>query len=269
MMISFTKLLSIDTDIFDSKKIKFVRHKDSRHEYRELIKDRDELLKYQAEQSKNVFKDCEYIFSFFGLESSKALFIGVFKVGEIKSANNKFYYELTEVDGFDDYKDRVVINWGKAAISWHQWANENDKEVVEILPKGYLGNFPGLLNFALDFNELRMLSENTEANKDWFYNLSSVNGIYLILDKKTGEQYVGSAYGKNGIWQRWSEYARNGHGGNKLLRELCESDANYHKNFRFTVLQTLPSNLSDNEVIAHETLYKEKLGTRAFGLNAN
>ncbi|MGY3861083.1 GIY-YIG nuclease family protein [Aeromonas lacus] len=268
-MISFLNLLSIESNNFNPKRIKFVRHKDNRHEYRELIKDRDELLKYQAEQSKNVFKDCDYIFSFFGLESTKSLFIGIFKVNSVKEVNNRFYYDLTEIDGVSDYKDRVVIEWGDAAISWHQWVFENDKEVVEILPKGYLGNFPGLLNFVLDFNELKILSENTEANRDWFYHLSSVNGIYLILDKKTGNQYVGSAYGKNGIWQRWSAYARNGHGGNKSLMQLCDNDDKYCKNFQFTVLQTLPSNLSSTEVIGYEALYKKKLGTRVFGLNDN
>jgi len=89
------------------------------------------------------------------------------------------------------------------------------------------------------------------------------------LDKITGNQYIGSAYGKDGIWQRWSEYSKTGHGGNELLKELCLIDTQYYKNFQFTILQSLPSNLSNKDVIAVESLYKKKLGTKVFGLNKN
>lgn len=59
-MISFCELFSLKSDILNKYRVKLVRHKDSRKEYRDLIKDRNELLKYQAHQSKNVFKDCDY-----------------------------------------------------------------------------------------------------------------------------------------------------------------------------------------------------------------
>lgn len=268
-MFSFSDLFSSKSDILEKYKVKFVRHKDSRKEYRDLLKDRDELLKYQAYQSKNVFKDCDYIVSFFGQDRSKSLFIGVFKVNGWIEKDAGFQYDFIEVSGFEDFKDRVVIDWGKATISWHQWASDNDKEILEILPKGYLGYFPGLLNFILDFSELRMLYGNLDANREWYNHLSSINGIYLILDEKEGKQYIGSAYGKEGLWQRWGEYAQTGHGGNKLLKELCNDDPLYAKNFKFTVLQSLPSNVSSKDVIDLESLYKQKLGTRLFGLNAN
>lgn len=270
-MISFLDFMSLKTDIFKKYKVKLVRHKDSRKEYRELIKDRDELLKYQMSQSKDVFKGCDYICSFFGLDGSKSLFIGMFKVNGVEQLKTKkFLYDLEEVDGFNDLKDRLVIDWGKATISWHQWADsDKDKEVVELMPEGFLGEFPGTLDFILSHSELKKLNSNLDANKKWFHHLSSINGIYLILDKKTGKQYIGSAYGKNGIWQRWSEYAKTGHGGNELLKKLCGSEEYYYRNFHFSVLQTLPSNLTTSEVVSFENLYKEKLGSRAFGLNMN
>ncbi|WP_060989545.1 GIY-YIG nuclease family protein [Photobacterium leiognathi] len=268
-MIGLNELLSLKSDMLAKYKVKYVRHKDSRKEYRELIKDREELLKYQAHQSKNVFKDCDYIISFFGLDGSKSLFIGAFKVNGWYENTGEFHYDLKEIDIFDDFKDRLVVDWGKATLSWHQWVNDNDKEVVEMLPKGYLGEFPGLLNFILDFDELKQLNNNIDANKEWYHHLSSVNGVYLILDEKAGKQYIGSAYGKDGLWQRWSEYVRSGHGGNKLLKECFVNDANYGRNFKFTILQSLPSNTTNKEVINIENLYKKKLGTRLFGLNDN
>ncbi len=268
-MLTFKEVLSLKTDILDKYKVKLVRHKDNRKQYRELIKDRDELLKYQADQLNNVFGECDYIASFVGIEQSRAIFIGMFKVDDIEKYPNGYKYVLNEVDGFDDFKERLVINWGEGAINWHQWADSNPKNIVELLPKGYLGEFPGLLDFTLDYTELKKLGENRSANREWYLQLSSINGIYLILDKVTGNQYIGSAYGKEGVWQRWSEYSKTGHGGNELLKELCLIDNQYYKNFQFTILQSLPSNLSNKDVIAVENLYKKKLGTKVFGLNKN
>jgi len=54
-----------------------------------------------------------------------------------------------------------------------------------------------------------------------------------------------------------------------MLKELCSKDRSYYKNFKFSILQTLPSNSTANEVITIENLYKRKLGTKAFGLNMN
>ena len=62
-MITIQEILNIKTDLFRYSKVKLVRHKDNRAEYRELIKDRNELLNYQKEQSKHIFKDCDYILS--------------------------------------------------------------------------------------------------------------------------------------------------------------------------------------------------------------
>jgi hypothetical protein len=68
---------------------------------------------------------------------------------------------------------------------------------------------------------------------------------------------------------RWKAYASSGHGGNLLLQELLGVNANHAKHFTFTLLRTLPRTLTREEVFAYETLYKEKLGSRAHGLNAN
>ena len=268
-MLTIQELIRLKTDKLDKAKVKLIRHKDSRLEYREVIKDKEALLEYQKEQGKEVFKDTDYIISFIGQESTKSLLFGIFKVGSVHKKNGKYYYDLSEVSIYNELIDRVVIDWGNAAIKWDQWYDKNPKEILEILPKGYLGEFPGLTNFVLDFQELKKLTDNPDANRDWKNHLSSINGIYMILDTKTGNQYIGSAYGKQGIWQRWSDYSKTKHGGNKTLIELCKSDNNYHKHFQYTVLQSLPSNLSNKEVIKIENLYKEKFGTRAHGLNEN
>lgn len=115
---------------------------------------------------------------------------------------------------------------------------------------------------------MKYLFAHEEAHRDWKAALSAVGGVYLLLAEKTGRQYVGSAYGTMGIWGRWHHYAKSGHGGNVKLRKLMKKDAEYPSGFRFSVLQILPRTMGKNKVLEREMLYKEKLGTRATGLNS-
>lgn len=94
-------------------------------------------------------------------------------------------------------------------------------------------------------------------------------GCLFELAQRSGDLYVGSAYGESGIWGRWRNYAISGDGGNVLLRELIRSDSAYPEQFRFSVLQILPKTWTRDEILKRETLYKHKLGTRATGLNSN
>jgi len=75
--------------------------------------------------------------------------------------------------------------------------------------------------------------------------------------------------GGAGIWGRWEQYAKTGHGHNQQLVDLLAKHAGHAKHFRFSILRTLSKTLTRKEVIGMEALYKKKLGTRAFGLNSN
>jgi hypothetical protein len=262
-------------------KVKLVRHQDKRYDVSEIYRT-GHLETYQSYQAKPIF-ECDYIVAFIGLEGSLARFVGVYQVLGRRASRDvpvppefpypdfakedDVYYELRAVPGFEDLKDRIVIEWGKAALAWHQWLSE--KEVVEVLPKGYVTDFPGYLDFILTFQELSEIIENPSANREWHRMLSGVAGVYLIVDSRTGMQYVGSAYGQEGILGRWKHYVKTVHGDNQKLKEILSLDRNAANHFRFSVLQTLPRTLTKNEVIEYEILYKKKLGSRAFGLNSN
>ena len=276
-LLTFKNIMGLisNNPLIKSSKIKFVRHKGGDKEYLDIIKDllgnKNKLENYQKIQDKPIFNDCEYIISFIGQEGTKALFWNVFKVlGVEKKSDTLYEYQFEEVTGFEELSYRVVIDWGKGTLAWHQHYATTDKQILEIYPQGYLGSFPGYDQLLLTHSELTLLVSNPDANKDWKHALSAVNGIYLIVDKNTSDekQYIGSAYGVDGIWGRWSQYAKNGHGDNVTLVELCKQD-DYQKNFTFTILKTLPKNLTNKEVIQVENLYKEKLGSRVHGLNAN
>ena len=276
-IVELLALRGLDT----SAKIKLVRHQDKRYDVKELYRN-GHLDTYQSYQGGPIF-ECDYVVSFIGLENRRARLVGVYEVRGRKPAreapvpsgfphpemvgDGDVFYGLGPVRGFDDLKDRLVIDWGRSALAWHQWLRP--KEVVEILPKGYVTHFPGYLDFVLTFDELVSIISNPAANREWHRMLSAVAGVYLIVDSMTGLQYVGSAYGKNGILGRWAVYARRPDGGNKMLEDLLSGDSSYARHFRFTVLRTLPLAMTKNEVLAFEVLYKNKLGTRAFGLNSN
>lgn len=262
-------------------RIKLIRHQDARYDMGELLR-AGQFEIYQRFQSRPVF-ECDYIVSFIGHSRSQARLVGVYRVIRKHPPATKslppdfiypdmdvaksYFYDLEKEPGYEDLENRVVIEWGASPRAWHQWLSQ--REVVEILPKGYVKEFPGYLDFVLTYDELVSIVKNPSANRDWHRMLSAVAGVYLIADASTGKQYVGSAYGEAGILGRWCAYANKPHGGNRQLKELLAHNVAHAKNFTFTVLRTLPKTLTRNEVIAYEVLYKRKLGTRAFGLNSN
>lgn len=270
-----------------SQKIKLVRHQDPQYDIQYLY--RSKMFDfYQSVQTNDVFGNCEYILSFLGQEQTKALYIGAYKVIEksmfdkqINQVPDKYpymeildkplnYYHLERISLLDDLIDRLVIDWGNATRSWYQWlSNDKPKSVVEVLPTGYIRDFPGFDDVLLTFDELNTIISNPDSNRIWHTMLSSVAGVYLITDLLDGNQYIGSASGKNGILGRWKNYTESFHGGNKKLISLLQREPNRYKWFQYSILRTLPKSLTNTEVITYEQKYKQKLGTRAFGLNAN
>lgn len=266
-MITIQELL-FNRGLDKSSKIKLVRHKDNRLDLYSLYKsNKPEFLNYQNSQSKDVFNGVDYIVSFIGEESIMARFIGVYKItNRQKVADNHFEYLMEEAIGFEDLKERVIIKW-RNAISWHQWI-ANNMEVIQIHPGLHYKQFTDYSDFILDFYELKEIVQNQYS--DWKRMLSITKGVYLISDTKTGKLYVGSAYGEDGIWGRWSKYvSTNGHGDNKTLKELIGFDLNHAENFQFSILMLLPRTVTADEAIKKERLFKNKLGTNSFGLNNN
>lgn len=143
-------------------------------------------------------------------------------------------------------------------------------QVTEVLREPYSGQaFPGYENIDLAFAELETLVRNDRP--DWKAALENAKGVYLITDtsSRTPRQYVGSAYGEDGIWSRWRNYVETGHGGNAELKDLVEDLDYCRASFRFALLEYLPSRAEDDAVIARETYWKQVLMTREYGLNRN
>jgi hypothetical protein len=259
-------------------RVKMVRHKDVRFDlYNMYRNDKSSFLRYQSQQGRDVFGGVDFIVAFIGEEGTRSRFIGVFKVIggrrlpvkqlSVDGGQFQFQYELEDVSGFDDLKERVIIDWGKAAIKWEQLIT-NIKEVVEIQPGLNYRRFIDYFDFILGFDELQEIAQNQYP--DWRKMLSATKGVYLINDSKSGKLYVGSAYGEDGIWGRWMSYvSTGGHGGNKSLKDLVQRNSDYANNFKFSILMLLPSTITASEAIQKEKLFKNKLGAISSGLNNN
>lgn len=276
-MITIQELL-YNRGLSSDARVKMVRHKDVRFDlYNMYRNDKSSFLRYQSQQGRDVFGGVDFIVSFIGEEGTRSRFIGVFKVIggrrlpvkqlSVDGGQFQFQYELADVSGFDDLKERVIIDWGKAAIKWEQLIT-NIKEVVEIQPGLNYRRFTDYFDFILGFDELQEIARNHYP--DWRKMLSATKGVYLINDSKSGKLYVGSAYGEDGIWGRWMSYvSTGGHGGNKSLKDLVQRNSDYANNFKFSILMLLPSTITAAEAIQKEKLFKNKLGAISSGLNNN
>lgn len=162
---------------------------------------------------------------------------------------------MTELDG---YSGRLVVDWGGGERAWVQYADRRDKDILELRRSVEEPRFPGIGEFHCGLHEVESLPES------WLELLRAGRGIYLLVHRVTGAQYVGSATGAGGFIGRWRAYA-DGHGGNLALRELGHSADNYEA----WILETAGSGASVEDIYAMESLWKNKLGSRAQGLNRN
>lgn len=167
-------------------------------------------------------------------------------------------YDLTWCPACSVYVERILIDWGPGTRTWSQWAHRRNKLILELRLDAREVPFPGFGGFRERISSLEGLPQS------WRAALGSARGVYLLVTED-GQQYVGSAYGVDGFMGRWRQYAANGHGGNQELRGLAIDQRDYE----VSILETASPEMSAADIIAREGAWKEKLGARAHGLNAN
>ena len=273
-------------DKADVERIRLIRHKDSRKEkniggkiyenslYDIYLYENDAFMTYQSEQLVKKFKNVDYIVSFIGEESTSSRFVGVYKNNGILQmlpdykGESLARFDIQEISGFELLKERVIIDWNNPV----QWLQHYNAMPVIRIDRGLMeNNLPVFVRYEdvmLNYTQLKTIINSN--NPEWKSRLESCNCIYLILDKSNGKQYVGSTYNTKGIWGRWSEYAKTGHGDDVELKKCIGSDPKYaEKNFQWCILETLPIKILPEQAIERESLYKRKLGTRMYGYSKN
>lgn len=187
--------------------------------------------------------------------------------------NNGINYEGVELEDYQPYFGRVIVKYRKSHQTQVVYANTiiNELEVEQILPSVFDGiDFPGYDKVRLSYEQLSTIIHRNK--RDWVAALENQKAVYLITDRCSGKHYVGSAYGENGmLLQRWTNYVNDGHGGNKLLREVVEEFGIQYveQNFQYAILENYNARTDKQIILGRESWWKETLGTRAFGLNAN
>ena len=180
-------------------------------------------------------------------------------------------YDLREDMKCSALNGRMVVAFQRPSrqsyLLGEKWADSI--LLSHILPEKYaVPDFPGFKDVHLTRAKLDLIvKENIES---WRSALSSVAGVYLISDSKSGKLYVGSAYGEGGIWARWCSYSATGHGGNVELKKLLRGKGPERAaEFSYSVLEIADIRTSKEQILAREAHWKDALLTREHGLNAN
>lgn len=276
-MLTFNQLLHVGG--LDPADVRLVRHRDpDREKHRVMAKAAvngdprfHEYQDYQrTEQVIDAFRAAKHLAAFVVEPGTKqTLFVGIWnRLGErARPSADPFgsllgpshvAFETKLRPEFDDYRGRLVIDWGDGTRAWVQRADKQDKRLVELRRVREEPRFPGFTMFRQSLVEIDGLPVS------WAEVLKNARGIYLLVHRDSGEQYVGSAYGEGGFYARWRSYA-DGHGGNVAMKELGAPAEAYDA----TILEVVGTDATADDIFARETLWKVKLGTRAKGLNRN
>ena len=266
-----------------------IRHALSQAEFEQCYKldknngNKELVFAYNCNQDVGFSDGMDYWAVFISDKGATCKFYGLYHVGgwvpdtpDLKPAQypenspsfkgNRAFYMLERDRRFEQYENRLVIDWGKSARTWYQ-KGTNEKEIIGIQSSKAFSNYDDII---LDFCDLEDYVSDPMLHREWYDALSAVYAIYLIVDKKSGKQYVGSAYNeKEGLWGRWAYYVKTKHGGNKLMEALLAEDAERYKHFQFSILQILPKSIKAERVVQIENRFKKKLLSQEFGLNGN
>lgn len=227
----------------------------------------------QSQQSQKNF-ECDSVISLINLSNSRRwLYVGTYRVNGVRDATgwNGFIYKLTRIPGLDHLDGRAIIDFPKTfRASYLIGEKHRDALIVSAIreEKLSIADFPGFNRVRLSYEMLASIVR--QDNPSWRAALANIAGVYVIVDTKSGLQYVGSAYGGVGLWQRWTGYVNTGHGGNKELQDLLKKKGrDYAKNFHFSLLEVCDISASTEYVIERESHWKDVLMSREFGLNRN
>lgn len=279
-MLTFHALLT--TYGINPAEVRLVRHGNKEIPVLDVFQNNpDRLTNYTAWQRLGRYGDSRYIAVFAPARGTTALFLGLWAVDGVTVNKDltpdhlsllrqyelpeewyerSAFYHLNLSDVMSDLSERLIIDWGGSTVSWVQ---RGDKPVVLIKGTNSIGDFVSYDQVQLSYPDLQKLIQDTDSNITWVNALTAVNGIYLIRHTIDGKLYVGSAYGKEGIFGRWKTYSRSGHGGNKFLKDITP------QHMEFSILEVANGTMSADDVIERESRWKLRLGTRIHGLNDN
>lgn len=277
-MLTFNALLRVAG--LEPDAVRLVRHRHSPPHHRVMVQDAirqhprfDSYQRGQAEPGAiSLLSSAEIWASFVAMPRAETLFVGLWQVNGHKRGfvqdpyrlnkrqkqDASVVFDLERMEALQEYVGRILVDWGGGERAWVQYASRRDKRILEIKRRAEEPVFPGFSSFSCSLGDLDVLPET------WASPLRSTRGVYLVVHRETGAQYVGIAVGEDGFLGRWKHYA-DGHGGNVGLRELQHDASQYD----VSILETLGSAATLDDACRLESRWKAKLGSRVHGLNRN
>lgn len=256
-----------------------------------IVAERADLFdSYQSQHGRNTesaLKRAKFVASFIRHRPGTALFVGLYEVATSRlisvdeCMNRPLHRELMSLgmtgikatagrervvdfdlrltDWHARWRGKLIVKWPGLERSWYRWADRNEFAVEAIAREDLLvPRMPDWQRLVVNWSELHLLPAS------WCLQLREWRGVYLIIDQSDGKQYDGSACGSENIFQRWMDYSRSGHGGNRLLKGRIPA------NFRFSILERTSPDMPSEQVVSIEISWKDRLRTRApDGLNDN
>lgn len=229
-----------------------------------------EFKEWQEGQTKPNFNR-PLILTFVYIGKGEWLFAGIYSSDSFEKHDVIYRYSTTLKEDYEEYIGRLVIKFDKnfrnSYLCAENWVEM--MEIVQIYQENYVCDpFPGYSDLLISHETLCQIFRTEEQS--WKTALSVVYGIYLITDNRTGKLYVGKADGNDALWQRWSAYAANGHGGNRKLMKLLEEKGDtYLENFQYSILEVIIKNDNDRHINEREQFWKAVLQSQKFGYNDN
>lgn len=212
----------------------------------------------------------KYIISFVNVyyEKDTWLFSGIYEVSDIKDDR----YVIHEMPLYNEFIGRLKVTLKfcgrNRRLNFETVFDEMYVKTILEEPVKFK-NFKSYNSVSVSYADLKFIIDNQLP--DWHTALQNIYGVYLIKDKNNGKEYVGSACGGCGIWNRWKDYVADGHGGNKELKKIVKDKGFEYiqNNFHYTLLEQILNTASNEYVISRENYWKEVLLSRKFGYNSN
>lgn len=285
-MIRLNDILKLNDEEIERAKCRLMVSDGNKYDPRNNFEDPDKknrvnLVDLVFNRAKTIpFKRGVIAIGFVPLEEDNWLLTGVVRV--VKDNGYARKADAEYIEAYKKYAFRVVVKYHKVEQNGIILARNllPKLEVVEIWPpeKDLIDkSFPGYNNICVSYNELK---NKLKVSDEWRAFLKARKGVYLISDISNGKLYVGSAYGRNGIYGRWATYMESGFDKDELengkypnrefQKIVKEKGIGYiQKNFQYSILETFTDDVSDEQIIQRENFWKGILLSRQFGYNAN
>lgn len=270
-------LLHLSVDDIKRTKIKFNKWNGS-DDPLDLYKSNPEIpntqwLLWHNKNGKHYFYEGQIAICFIRLFGDYWLLTTIKEIDRVLDVEEGIGYEAHEIEFLKKYFGRIIIRYHNKSMSMGRNFSGimNELEVLEILNESYTGDeFPGYENVRVTYAQLKSIIDRNLPG--WTAALQNQKAVYLQVDTHTGKMYVGSATSQYGmLLDRWSSYAKNGHGGNIELKKLVDKEGFEYikKYFVYSILENYNARVDDSYILKRENWWKETLLSREFGYNAN